>query len=507
MKMVLWWTAFAVIYAFAVQVDLHETIDRYFEAHYPVQGDELLTAFTIIGLLGLVYSLIRVKDLSREIRRRVQAEKLSAWAATHDALTMLPNRRELAARLEEARSGKSDGPLAVFAIDLDGFKKVNDLLGHEGGDAVLRIAAERLTRFCKGECVFRLGGDEFLAIIRRTDNVDPVALGEQIVAEMAAPMDGGGVMVELGASVGIAFYPEHDAALETVINYADCALYEAKKAGKNRIELFSPAFEEALTKRTLLESALRKALKRGAVVPYFQPLVDLSTGRIVGFEALARWENTAGNFVPPSDFIPVAEDTGLIVELTEQLFRAAVAEAVTWPSDVTLSFNLSPVQLGDRMLPLRIMKTLGEFGLPPQRLELEITETALMKDTATTYSMLSQLMEAGIGFALDDFGTGYSSLSHLAVYEFDKIKIDRSFVVSLSENDRQDKVVRTIIALGKSLGIKTTAEGIENLWQLDHLRELGCDIGQGYLFGKAVRADQVAALLSAQPAGGERRSA
>lgn len=503
-----WGCVFGTAYCISIALDLHERLDAIPEIYHWLQFDELLTALMISGLTGHAYALARIKDLSREISKRRDAESRSEWTATHDALTGLLNRRALSASQRKWKAERA-GPrsFAVYSIDLDGFKKVNDLLGHAAGDAVLKIAADRLRRICGHDAVYRLGGDEFLVLMDRSTVADPLAMGGQIVSTLSGPMDGGGATVELGASVGLAYYPEHHEQLETVINYSDCALSEAKKGGKHRFEVFSQSFEDALVKRTLMEVSLKQALKMGAIEPYFQPLVDLKTGKVIGFEALARWQNARGSFVPPSEFITLAEETGLIVDLTEQLFRAAVSAATSWPSDIVLSFNLSPVQLGDRMLPLRLMKTLGEFGLSPHRLEVEVTETALMKEPEVSQEILAEIAGAGVRIALDDFGSGYSSLSRLADFSFDKIKIDRDFVAKLSGNDRQDKVVRAVVALGKSLSITTTAEGIEDVQQLEHLKALGCDIGQGYLFGKAVPADEVDVILSGSTALQRRRTA
>ncbi|WP_313617621.1 EAL domain-containing protein, partial [Rhizobium sp.] len=224
--------------------------------------------------------------------------------------------------------------------------------------------------------------------------------------------------------------------------------------------------------------------REGVVEPYYQPFVELSTRKLAGFEALARWKTADGTFIPPSDFIPIAEDAGLIVELTEQLFRRACKDAMSWPADTILSFNVSPTQLCDRLLGLRLLKIMGESGLPVQRLEIEITESALIKDAVAAKEVLEDLTKAGIRIALDDFGTGYSSLSQLSNYQFQKIKIDRSFVQTFEASERQDKVVRAMIALGHGLGVEVTAEGIEEQSQLQYLQQLGCDLGQGYLFGR-----------------------
>lgn len=475
---------FLAIYALALRYNGHEALDAFFRAHENYEFDELFVALNIAGALGLVYSILRLKDMSAEIRKRQAAEKNVDWIACHDPLTELPNRRFLGAEVARWESTGSRGGYAVFSMDLDGFKKINDLLGHDHGDQVLKIVAERLSYIFPDGNVYRLGGDEFLVVSERMGNPDLVALGKRIVSNLSKPMSIGGANVDVGVSVGIARIPEDSASLADAMQQSDCAMYAAKKAGRNGVMSFLPAMQIALEKRVQMEADLKRAMKTGNIRPYYQPLVDLKTREIVGYEALARWEISPGQFIPPSDFIPLAEDCGLIVGLTDMLFRKACEDAMSWPAHTVLSFNISPVQLGDRLLGLRLMKVLGEVGLPVHRLELEVTESALIEDPEAARYVLDQLVQAGIRIALDDFGTGYSSLSQLSAFQFDKIKIDRSFVATFENSDKQDKVVRAIISLGSGLGIKITAEGIEEESQLQRLQSLGCDIGQGYFLGR-----------------------
>ncbi|WP_244471870.1 putative bifunctional diguanylate cyclase/phosphodiesterase [Rhizobium phaseoli] len=270
-------------------------------------------------------------------------------------------------------------------------------------------------------------------------------------------------------------------------------MYVAKKQGRNLVKPFVPSMQDELAKRIRTEGDLRAAIRKAEIVPYYQPLVDLKANKIIGFEALARWKTASGEFIPPSEFIPVAEEAGLIVELTDQLLRRACTDALSWPSELVLSFNLSPIQLSDRLLGLRILKILGDVGLPAHRVELEVTESAIIQDAVTARIVLDDLVNAGVKIALDDFGTGFSSLSQLSSYRFDKIKIDRSFVASFETNDKQDKVIKAIIALGAGLGVAITAEGIEEESQLQRLQDLGCDIGQGYLLGRPAPIEEIAA--------------
>jgi EAL domain-containing protein (putative c-di-GMP-specific phosphodiesterase class I) len=273
-------------------------------------------------------------------------------------------------------------------------------------------------------------------------------------------------------------------------------MYDSKRHGRNTLRRFDRSMNETLTQRSAAEAALRDAIERREIVPHYQPLIDLETGRVRGFEALARWRGADGGMVPPTIFIELAEDAGLITRLSEQLLRQACVDARSWPTDTVLAFNISPTQLTDNLLGLRIVQILIETGLPPTRLEIEITETALVRDTTAASAILASLHEAGVSIALDDFGTGYSSLSQLSKLKFDKVKIDQSFVSSFEGDEKQEKIVRAIIGLGQGLGMVTTAEGIEDKAQFDRLRAMGCDFGQGYLFGRAIPQDAIAAFIA-----------
>jgi diguanylate cyclase (GGDEF)-like protein len=479
-----WLLAFATIYGAALFFDAHEELDAFFRAHEDYDLDEIFTALNIAGALGLIYSVLRMKDMSGEIQRRLRAEQNVDWIACHDPLTELPNRRYLASTLLNPQTLPSKDGTAVFSVDLDGFKKVNDLLGHDQGDRVLKVVAERLTSIFPDDNVYRFGGDEFVVVIERKGNQDLTAVGKRIVVAISKPITINGATVDIGSSVGFSRIPEDSGTLTEAIQYSDCAMYAAKKLGRNLVKAFVPVMQEALVQRIQMEADLKLAMKLNKIRPYYQPLVDLKTQQIIGYEALARWETSPGKFVPPSEFIPLAEDAGLIVELTDQLLRLACQDALSWGPETVLSFNISPVQLSDRLLGLRLLKILGEVGLPVHRLELEVTESALINDAETARGVLDDLVKSGISIALDDFGTGYSSLSQLSSYKFNKIKIDRSFVATFEDSDRQEKVVRAIIALGVGLGVKITAEGIEDETQLRRLQDLGCDIGQGYLLGR-----------------------
>ena len=481
---IVWLLAFALIYGAAFFFDGHEAIDALFVSQETYNLDEIFTALTTAGGLGLIYSVLRIKDMHREIQLRVTAEKHVDWIACHDPLTELPNRRLLEVALLKLLTLSHTQRSAIFSLDLDGFKKVNDLLGHEHGDQVLKVVAKRLCSMFPEDNVYRLGGDEFVVVVERKGNQDLSALGKRMVVAINKPIAINGATVEIGASIGFARIPEDSAFPAEAIQYSECAMYAAQKIGRNIVKAFVPEMQEELIKKIQMEADLKLAMKLGKIRPYYQPLVDLKTQEIVGYEALARWEREPGKFVSPCEFIPLAENAELIVELTDQLFRIACQDALSWAPHTVLSFNISPVQLSDRLLGLRLLKVLGEVGLPVHRLELEVTESALINDAETARDVLDGLVKSGIKIALDDFGTGYSSLSQLSNYQFNKIKIDRKFVATFEESDRQEKVVRAIIALGIGLGVKITAEGIEDASQLRRLQDLGCDIGQGYLLGK-----------------------
>ncbi len=494
-ELLLWTGLFVLVFGLALYYNGHEALDHFFQSHEQYDLDEVFTAFSIAGVLGLVYSLLRIKDMATEIERRIAAEKNVDWIARHDPLTELPNRRLLDAISARPTSGGANTRHTVFSIDLDGFKKINDLFGHGYGDQALRTVADRLSNIFPGGEVYRLGGDEFAVVTKRHGTQDLVAVGQHIIESISKPIATNGATLEMGASVGIARYPEDSDDLNAVLQYADCAMYAAKKAGRNNARIFASSMQQDLVARVKIESALKDALNDGLIRPHYQPLVDLNTQEIVGFEALARWETAVGTFVPPSKFIPIAEDAGLIVAITDHLFRTACHDALTWPSNIGLSFNISPVQLSDRLLGLRLLNIMGEVGLPTHRVELEVTESALIQDTETAREVLDGLTEAGIRIALDDFGTGFSSLSQLSNYQFDKIKIDKSFVATFETSEKQEKLVKAIISLGTGLSVKITAEGIEKQTQLQRLQELGCDIGQGYLLGRPVPIEQVQAVI------------
>ncbi|MBB6181721.1 putative bifunctional diguanylate cyclase/phosphodiesterase [Pseudorhizobium flavum] len=463
-----------------------------------------LVMANVAGGVSIVYSLLRILDMKDEMLRRRDAERRADYIATHDHLTKLPNRYafdrcELAPnmRLDDASEPATDAPFAtVYAIDLDGFKKVNDLMGHQGGDVLLKEVARRICALAEQDCVFRFGGDEFIAIGRHFSEAKEKRFAELLIQSITRPVRIGSLTAEVGASIGYARLPEHGATLAEVSHVADIALYEAKGRGPNNHVLFEPEMQAKVSRRAKLEGELRGAIDKGSIGAFYQPLVDLRSGDVCGFEALARWKNEDGEFVPPNVFIPLAEEAGLITPLFQQLLRQACEAARSWPEGMGLSFNLSPVQMEDRMLPTRVIGILDEVGFPPERLELEITENALVSDPDLAAHIMDSLSSRGVQIALDDFGTGYSNLSQLARFRFDKIKIDKSFVAACGTDERQEKVIRAMLGLSRSLHAKTTVEGIEDHRQLAHFVSQGCDLGQGYLLGRPMPAEDVLMYLS-----------
>ncbi|MBP2292903.1 EAL domain-containing protein [Azospirillum rugosum] len=439
----------------------------------------------------------------RDLRERKQAEERLRHMAHHDLLTQLPNRALFNDRLEQALAlaERDGGAVAVLCLDLDRFKAVNDLLGHHGGDALLQQVAQRLLRAANDQdTVARFSGDEFVVLQTRVAQpAGAEAVAKRMVAALGAPFDLDGQPVRIGTSIGIALYPQDARAGEALLRNADTALYRAKADGRGTYRFFEAEMDARLQERRRLERDLQQALLGEQLTVHFQPLGDCTTQQIVGFEALVRWNHPERGLVAPSDFIPMAEETGLIVPLGEWVLREACREAVRWPSSIRVAVNLSPVQFRHADLAERVIGILKDTGLPPERLELEVTEGVLIDDSARALSTLKALKDAGIRISLDDFGTGYSSLSYLQSFPFDKIKIDRSFIGNMPTNEDSRAIVRAIIALARSLRITVTAEGVETEEQLRLLRSESCNQVQGYLLGRPAPADDVSARL-AEPA-------
>ena len=435
-----------------------------------------------------------------DITERKRAEAHVAHMAHHDGLTGLPNRVLLRLRMEEAlarlrRTGKG---VAMLCIDLDNFKSVNDTLGHPCGDHLLQRIAERIRGMIRDEdTAARLGGDEF-AILQANiaEPAEVVALARRFLAEIGEPFDVMGHQVLIGASVGIALAPGDGDDADRVLKNADLALYRAKADGKGTFRFFEAEMDARAQTRRRLEMDLRKAMLAGALEVHYQPLVQLESGKVSALEALLRWPHPERGFVPPSEFIPIAEETGLIVSLGAHVLTQACSDACKWPENVKVAVNLSPVQFRTGNLFVAVKQALEQTGLSPKRLELEITETLLLEKADYVLATLHALRALGVGISMDDFGTGYSSLSYLRSFPFDKIKIDRSFVHDLGSNAEGQAIVGAILSLGSNLGITITAEGVETDAELACLQAAGCHEGQGYLFSKAQPQAEILKFLA-----------
>ena len=470
--------------------------------------------------LALVAALLIAAAVAARGHLKLQvALACTAAVARTDELTSLPNRRHLREAMQGmlTRAGLDGSSVAILLLDLDRFKTVNDVHGHPAGDQLLQLVAVRLRTLARtGDFVARLGGDEFavaalLAPPRQAGRADELAaqLAQRIITALEEPFTlSSGTVVQVGISIGLAL--THQAAthqvatqqtveVDTILRRADVALYRAKADGRGRYCFFEPVMDDAIQARAVLESELRDAVANGQIIPHFQPLVGMGSERVIGFELLARWQHPTRGMVPPAEFIPIAEQVGLIGPMTGDLLRRACSIAATWPDDIFVACNVSPLQLRDQSLPGMVRTALQESRLPPHRLELEITESALVGDLALAREVLNEVKSLGVRLALDDFGTGYSSLHHLKMLPFDKVKIDASFVGAMTRDLGSRKIVSAVVGLGQSLDLTTVAEGVEDQETAAMLRDLGCDVGQGWLFGRPVPADAATNLLRCRP--------
>jgi diguanylate cyclase (GGDEF)-like protein len=433
-----------------------------------------------------------------DITERRQAEQKIAHMARHDVLTDLPNRVLLRERLTEALANHTDGKwLAVFYLDLDGFKNVNDTLGHQIGDELLKCVAERL-RGCVREnsTVARVGGDEFAIILPNLRQIDSAAILAQRVCEtIHTPCDLSGQTLLTDTSIGIAVAPDDGTEPDELLKKADMALHRAKADGRGTYRFFEPGMDASIKARRALESDLCKALVESEFVLHYQPILNLADNRISCCEALVRWQHPERGLLDPADFIPIMEEIGLIVPLGEWVLRKACADAVNWPDDIKVAVNLSPIQVRSAKLMPTVIGALASCGMPASRLELEIVESVMMQNTEATLTTLHQLHELGVKISMDDFGTGFSALSYLIRFPFDKLKIDRCFITDLSHDDALT-IVRAVTAMARGLGMITTAEGVETAEQFEQVRMLGCSEVQGYYVGRPQSVEAVCRLIA-----------
>ncbi len=429
-----------------------------------------------------------------DITAQRHAEEKVSYMAHYDGLTDLPNRFLFNESLYRAFNRRSDH-IGLMYLDLDNFKSINDTLGHPIGDQLLKAAGKRIEAcVTASEMVARLGGDEFAILVGARNVGRTEEMAAKIVESLGRPFELNGHNVVVGASIGIACGPEHGANAEKLLQNADLALYAAKSQGRNRFATFEPGMDEAAIARRLLELDLRSSLGNDEMRLYYQSVIDIKTGEISGYEALIRWEHSERGFVMPDLFIPIAEETGLIVQIGEWVIRQALRDLASWDEKLTVSINLSPAQMRSPSLVTTVINALAENNLDPARICLEITETVLMQDSEANIETLHKLSALGLQIALDDFGTGYSSLNYLRSFPFNKIKIDRCFVEDIDTREDCRAIVRSVVSLASSLGMTTTAEGVERQEQFDQLRTEGCGEVQGFLYSKAVPVDELTNL-------------
>ncbi len=464
-------------------------------------AERTLTIAVVLNIALILFGWRRYNDLSNEITERTAAEQRAQSLASRDPLTGFYNRRALAdhGATMIAKAVRRNKSVALLMLDLDHFKNVNDVHGHAIGDALLKAVAKEISTLMPPSALpARLGGDEFACLFAFDPNgqdvVERVAQG--IVTRLAQPFDVQGIFAHISVSCGIARSEADCTDIEALMRRGDIAMYAAKHQGRNRLAWFDASMERELQARNDIEDGMRTGVPRGEFVPYFEQQIDLTTGRIHGFEMLARWEHPTKGLISPELFIPIAEETGMIADLSLSVMRQAFEEAKNWDPALTLSVNISPMQLKDPWLAQKLVKLLTETGFPATRLEVEITESSLFENLALAQSIVGSLKNQGIKLALDDFGTGYSSLAHLRALPFDRIKIDKSFVTSILDNPESAAIVNAITRLGDSLGLPITAEGIEDAGIEERLRQLGCHKGQGWYYGRPLPITQVRTLLA-----------
>jgi diguanylate cyclase (GGDEF)-like protein len=462
------------------------------------ERDRMIVSVGIVVILvtGLAFILIAA------LRQRERTEQRIRYVVHHDALTKLPNRVLFRQKLEDALANTRPGEqLVLLYLDLDGFKTVNDTLGHPVGDALLQAVARRLEARTRNiDIVARLGGDEFaIARAATTSPADAADFAARIIALLDEPFSVHGHQITIGTSVGITLFPQDGTDPDELLKCAGLALYRAKQDGRGVYRLFQQDMDAEMQARRLLEIDLRAALGYGQLELFYQPLIDLRTQTVVGFEALLRWRHPDRGLVPPDQFIPLAEEIGAIVPIGEWVLLTACTTAAGWPDSMKVAVNLSPVQFKSDNLVAAVRSALRGSGLAPRRLELEITETVMLQDTAATLATLHEFHAIGASIAMDDFGTGYSSLGYLRRFPFDRIKIDQSFVRELGRQQDCDTIVRAVTALSHALGMETTAEGVETVEQLRALTQAGCTVVQGYLFSRPVPESAIMDLLSSMP--------
>lgn len=467
-----------------------------------VGPDKMLTNALLLNIALIIFGWRRYRELTGEVAERRKAEQHARFLAEADPLTGCLNRRSVTDAADRliAETSQRGEAVAFVMIDLDRFKQINDSRGHSAGDRMLIETARRLHASLPGNAlVARVGGDEFACIVpfdpARPGQIDRLIDG--LIFEISRTVDHDDGELETTISAGIYRRdPNSEETTQAALHQADIAMYHAKKRGRNRYCWFDPAMESELKFRSELESGIRRGLTAGEFVPFYQKQIDLETGELVGFEMLARWRSEKLGMVSPEIFIPVAEEIGLIAPISESLIRQAMHDARNWDPKLTLSVNISPLQLRDPWFAQKLLKMMVEANFAPSRLDIEVTESCLHENLGLVRSLITSLQNQGVTVSLDDFGTGYSSLSQLRSLPFDRIKIDRSFVATVLDSPESATIIQSIISLGEGLGLPITAEGIENQQVLDRLRELGNFKGQGFFYGLPEAAEETAAELA-----------
>ncbi|MCC6926394.1 MAG: EAL domain-containing protein [Novosphingobium sp.] len=467
-----------------------------------VGPDRLLVNALLLNIALIIFGWRRYRELTGEVAERRKAEEQARILAELDPLTACLNRRSIGPEAEAliANATERGEAVAFVMLDLDKFKHVNDANGHAAGDAMLKESAQRIRGILDGTGLLaRLGGDEFAVVTPFPANQPEQVerLVQSLISAISKPVDFDGIDLETTVSVGISTSaPDSPGQAQAMLHKADIAMYHAKRNGRNRFAWFEDSMESEVRFRSELEAGIRRGVAAGEFVPYYEKQIDLDTGAIAGFEMLARWESPNLGVVSPELFIPIAEEIGLIGELSESLIRQALRDARSWNPKLTLSVNISPVQLRDPWFAQKLLKILVEANFPPSRLEIEVTESCLHENLGLVHSLITSLKNQGVTVSLDDFGTGYSSLAQLRSLPFDRIKIDRSFVTNILEDKDSATIIQSIIALGEGLGLPITAEGIENEAVLAELRSFGKFKGQGYLYGMPMPAECTQAELA-----------
>jgi diguanylate cyclase (GGDEF)-like protein len=485
----------------AFEFDVYANQDSVTRYEETIELDEALTLGAVLCIGLLVFASRRYREQKRETHRRIAAEQHARELAFQDPLTGLANRRQFEEALNAAIAAPpgAGASHAVFLLDLNGFKQVNDVHGHGVGDELLIIVAQRLlTAVRQDDLVARLGGDEFAILSRHLMGAEAAtSVALRVLQALDEPILAGKISHQVGSGIGIALIPSDAITLKESLRKADVALYRAKSERRSTLRFFEQEMDRRVQERDQLDRQLRSAIAADMIRPFFQPVVDLKTRNVLGLEAIPRWTDASIGEIPLDRFIPVAEENGLIHELFDRLLRQSCAAAAKWPEHVTLALDIFPSQLKDRSLHSRILAILESSGVAPARLELEIAESALVRDLEGAQNILGSLRQAGVRIVLDNFGTGYSSLYHLRNFKLDKVKIDRSFVESMG-SAQSAEIVSALVGLGHGLGLTIIADGVEGSDQRASLLTSGCEQGQGFLFSGAVPAEQTMAFFSNQ---------